>query len=55
MVLMDIETYGRREEDLATAERLMSVDMARFMGTQGYTIDEFQKNMRQAIKRGAKV
>ena len=55
MVLMDIETYGRREEDLATAERLMSADMARFMGTQGYTIDEFQKNMRQAIKRGAKV
>jgi len=53
MVLMDIETYGRREENLATAERLMSAEMARFMGTQGYSINEFQKNMRQAIKRGA--
>ena len=53
MVLMDIETYGRREEDLATAERLMSADMARFKGTQGYTIDEFKNNMHQAIKRGA--
>ena len=53
MVLMDIETYGQREEDLATAERLMSADMARFMGTQGYTIDEFRKNMSKAIKRGS--
>jgi len=49
MVLMDIETYGRREENLATAERLISVETARLMGTQGYTIDEFQENMRQAI------
>jgi len=53
MVLMDIETYGRREENLATAERLMSAEMSRFMGTQGYSIDEFQKNMHQAIKQGA--
>ena len=53
MVLMDIETYGQREEDLATAERLMSADMARFMGTQGYKIDEFRKNMSKAIKRGS--
>jgi len=54
MVLMDIETYGRREEDLAVAERLLAAEMARLMGTQGYTIDEFQNKMRQAIKRGAK-
>jgi PHD/YefM family antitoxin component YafN of YafNO toxin-antitoxin module len=53
MVLMDIETYGLREENLATAESLMSVEMSRFMGTQGLSIDEFQNNMRQAIKRGA--
>ena len=53
MVLMDIETYGRREENLATAERLMSAEMSRFMGTQGLSIDEFQNNMRQAIKRGS--
>jgi len=53
MVLMDIETYGRREENLETAERLMSAEMARFMGTQGYSIDQFKKNMQQAIGQGA--
>ena len=53
MVLMDIETYGRREENLATAERLMSAEMARFMGTEGYSVDQFKKNMQQAIRQGA--
>ena len=53
MVLMDIETYSRREEDLATAERLVSVEMARATGTQGYSVDQFKKNMQQAIKQGA--
>ena len=53
MVLMDIETYSRREENLATAERLLSAEAARFMGTQGYSIDQFKKNMQQAIKNGA--
>jgi len=54
MVLMDIETYGRREENLTTAERLMSAEMARSMGTQGYSIDEFKNNMHKAIQREAK-
>jgi len=52
MVLMDIDSYGRREENLATAERLMAAEMSRFMGTQGYTVDQFKTNMKQAIKRG---
>ena len=52
MVLMDIESYGRREENLATAERLMAAEMARHMGTQGYSLDQFKKNMQQAIKQG---
>jgi len=51
MVLMDIETYGRREENLAAAERLMSAEMERFTGTKGYSIDEFQTNMRHAVRR----
>ena len=55
MVIMDIETYGRREEDLAIAERLMAAERARLSGTQGYSIDEFENNMRQAIKKGTKV
>ena len=53
-VLMDMETYSRREEDLAVAERLLAVERARLAGTRGYSADEFQNNMRDAIKKGAK-
>jgi PHD/YefM family antitoxin component YafN of YafNO toxin-antitoxin module len=52
-VLMDIETYSRREEDLAAAERLLAAERARLAGTRGYSVDEFHSNMRQAIKKGA--
>ena len=52
-VIMDIDAYNRREEDLATAERLVSAERARIAGTKGYTVDEFEKNMRDAIKKGA--
>ena len=55
MVIMDIETYRRREEDLIIAERLLASERSRLLGTQGYSIDEFQDNMRQAIKKEAKV
>ena len=54
MVIMDIETYSRREEDLAIAERLLASERARLSGTQGYSIDEFHENMLRAIKKGAK-
>jgi PHD/YefM family antitoxin component YafN of YafNO toxin-antitoxin module len=53
-VIMDIETYSRREEDLATAERLLAAERARMAGAQGYTIDEFKSNMLEAVKKGAK-
>lgn len=52
-VIMDMETYGRREEDLAEAERFLAAERARLEGTRGYSIDEFQNNMREAIKKGA--
>lgn len=52
-VIMDMETYSRREEDLAAAERLLAAERARLEGTQGYSIDEFASNMRDAIKKGA--
>ena len=45
MVIMDMETYGRREEDLAIAERLLHAELARLAGTRGYSIDEFQVNI----------
>lgn len=52
-VLMDMETYGRREEDLAVAEQLISTERARLAGTKGLSVEEFENNMRTAIKRGA--
>jgi len=52
-VIMDLETYSRREEDLAVAERLLAAERARLAGTIGYSTDEFQNNMLQAIKKGA--
>ena len=52
--IMDIKTYGRREEDLIIAERLLAVERARLHGTQGFSVDEFGHNMRQAIKKVAK-
>jgi len=53
MVIMDVETYSRREEDLATAERLLAAERARISGAAGYSVAEFQNNMRKAIKKGA--
>ncbi len=52
-VIMDIETFNKREDDLATAERLLARERSRLLGAQGYTIDEFEKNMREAIAKGA--
>ena len=54
MVIMDMETYSRREEDLAVAERLLAAERARLAGTRGYSVDEFQNNMRGAIEKGAR-
>jgi PHD/YefM family antitoxin component YafN of YafNO toxin-antitoxin module len=51
-VLMDVETFNKREDDLAVAERLLSAELARLQGVKGYTIDELEQNMRSAIKRG---
>jgi PHD/YefM family antitoxin component YafN of YafNO toxin-antitoxin module len=52
-VIMDMETFNRREDDLATAERLLAAERSRLLGTQGYTVDEFEKNMREAIAKRA--
>ena len=52
-VIMDIETYSRREEELAAAERLLLAERARLAGAKGHTLDEFKKNMKEAIARGS--
>ena len=52
-VIMDMETYSRREDDLATAERLLEAERTRLSGTKGYTVNEFKQNMKEAIARGS--
>ena len=54
MVIMDIETYSRREEDLALAQRLSSAELARISGIEDLSINEFEKNMLEAIDKGSK-
>jgi prevent-host-death family protein len=49
MVIMDIESYNRREEDLALAQHLTSVEMARATGTKDLTLNEFEQNIRKII------
>ena len=55
MVLMDIETYSRREEELALAQRLSAVELARLSGTKDYNLKEFRQNMLEAIDRGTRL
>jgi PHD/YefM family antitoxin component YafN of YafNO toxin-antitoxin module len=52
-VLMDIETYSRREEDLMTAERLMEAERRRLSGERMYTVKELESSLNDSIKRGA--
>jgi PHD/YefM family antitoxin component YafN of YafNO toxin-antitoxin module len=54
MVIMDIETYNRREEDLAVAERLTAAERVRAAGAKGYTAEEFERHIQDAIDRGSK-
>jgi len=49
----DHQKQKQCEDDLAKDERLLATERARMLGTQGYTVDEFEKNMREAIAKGA--
>ena len=50
MVIMDIESYNRREEDMALAQRLVAVEMARATGAKDLTLNEFKQNMTNLSK-----
>ena len=52
-VLMDIATYSQREEDLALAQRLAAIELARLSGTKDYNLEEFKQNMLKAIDHPA--
>ena len=49
LVVMDIESFERREKMLALREKLISVEEDRIAGRTGYTLDEFSKVLDAAI------
>ena len=53
LVVMDIETYSRREKMLKLREELLAVEEDRLHGSEGYSIDEVTSMMRSAIKEAS--
>lgn len=54
LVVMDIETYTRREKMLQLREELLAVEEARLHGKKGYSIEEVVKMMDQVIQETVK-
>ena len=50
LVVMDIETYNRREKILKLREELIAVEEDRLHGSRGYSVNEVTVMMREAIK-----
>ena len=53
LVVMDIETYNRREKMLKLREELLAVEEDRMHGRKGYTVREVTAMMRQAIEEAS--
>lgn len=53
LVVMDIETYNRREKMLKLREELLAVEEDRIHGKEGCAVDEVAAMMRSAIKEAA--
>lgn len=51
LVVMDIETYSRREKMLTLREELLRVEEDRLNGSRGYSVDEVEGMMLDAIGR----
>jgi prevent-host-death family protein len=50
LVVMDIESFSRRESMLRLRENLISAEEGRLNGKTGYSIDEVSSMMKVAIK-----
>ena len=50
LVVMDIETFARREKMLKLREELLAVEEDRLHGARGYSIDEVTAMMRAAAQ-----
>ena len=49
LVVMDIETFARREKMLKLREELISVEEARLNGSRGFTLDEVDKKLNELL------
>ena len=52
LVVMDIESFTRREKMLALREQLLSVEEDQLAGRQGCTIDELDSFLDNALNEG---
>lgn len=50
LVVMDIETFSRREKMLDLREQLLSVEEERVAGSKEYTIDELDEILDEVIQ-----
>ena len=53
LVVMDIETFNRREKMLKLREELLTVEEERMRGSRGYSVDEVASMMRTAIQEAS--
>ena len=53
LVVMDIDSFTRREKMLKLREELLAVEEDRVRGSKGYSVDEVAAMMRSAIKEAA--
>ncbi|CDE23427.1 prevent-host-death family protein [Amedibacillus dolichus CAG:375] len=49
LVVMDMETYNRREQMLKLQEELLAVEEERMMGNKGCTLEELKDYLENAI------
>lgn len=49
LVVMDMETYNRREQMLKLQEELLTVEEERMMGNKGCTLEELKDYLENAI------
>lgn len=50
LVVMDIETFSRREKMLDLREQLLSVEEERIAGSKEYTVDELDEILDEVIQ-----
>ena len=53
LVVMDIETYNRREKMLKLREELLAVEEDRMNGNKGYSVEEVATMMRSVIQEAS--